>query len=134
MLLQIQEFSRKMSLLVLGSIKSFSTKTWHLVLLFIFVFPSVLCTTGCSSLPANVKPPRTVFTWSTRSQAFTTLGRNPVFYKSPEFILPKVSFIPVPLKRLPTKRKVSLGDLITSTSDQTLLMVKYCLIVIIDSI
>jgi hypothetical protein len=93
MLLQIQEFSRKMSLLVLGSIKSFSTETWHLVLLFIFVLTSVLCTTGCLSLPANVKPPRTVFTWSTRSQAFTTLGRNPVFYKSPEFILPKVSLI-----------------------------------------
>jgi hypothetical protein len=93
-----------MSLLVLGSIKSFSTETWHLVLLFIFVLTSVLCTTGCLSLPANVKPPRTVFTWSTRSQAFTTLGRNPVFYKSPEFINPKFRLYTFFTKDWPTKR------------------------------
>ena len=77
MLLQLQEFSRKMSSLELSSIKTFNSKIWHLVTLFAFVFAFVSGTTGYQGLPWSDQQPRALFLWTTPAQALLQLLGRP---------------------------------------------------------
>ena len=77
MLLQLQEFSRKMSSLELSSIKTFNSKIWHLVTLFTFVFAFVSGTTGYQGLPWSDQQPRALFLWTTPAQALLQLLGRP---------------------------------------------------------